>query len=102
MAKREVRCDIIPGDPRMWESHGRFCLLDFYLHPNEEVVIPQAGTDLCVRGSGKLRAGVSGDGDRRTTKQGGKGSVWCVGEMWGLVEEGWDEKERIGSQVDVG
>ncbi|EAA29328.1 hypothetical protein GE21DRAFT_9751 [Neurospora crassa] len=93
MAKREVRCDIIPGDSKKWESHGRFCLLDFYLHPNEEVVVLEAGTkDLCVKGSGKLRAGVSGTEDRRTSKQGGKGgSVWCVplgpGNMGLCVEE---------------
>ncbi|KAL0468606.1 hypothetical protein QR685DRAFT_573864 [Neurospora intermedia] len=55
ISKREVRCDIIPGDFRMWTSHGR-------------VVIPEAGTNLCIRGTGKLRAWASGNGDQRTTK----------------------------------
>ncbi|CCC12197.1 hypothetical protein SMACR_05935 [Sordaria macrospora] len=70
ISKREARCDIIPGNPSMWDIQAKLCLLDYDLHPSDEMVIPAGGKNLCVRDSGKLYAGVSGDGgEQRTTKR---------------------------------
>lgn len=70
ISKRKARCDIIPGNPSMWDIQAKLCLLDYDLHPSDEMVIPAGGKNLCVRDSGKLYAGVSGDGgEQRTTKR---------------------------------